>query len=190
MTGSSSATAGGAAGLLNSSVLSDATFTDANPGDHTADMTAVIDWGDGGATSPGTVSYSGGTYTVSGAHTYAATGAYPLSIAVSDDGGSTTTISGTATVVNATATVSVTDTGGPYTGSPYPATATVNGASSLEGVAPTLTYYVGSTASGTGSTAAPAPWGHIPWWPRLPGARTIRRRPPRPPSPSVRQRPR
>ncbi len=156
LTGSSSATAGGAAGLLNSSVLSDATFTDANPGDHTADMTAVIDWGDGGATSPGTVSYSGGTYTVSGAHTYAATGAYPLSIAVSDDGGSTTTISGTATVVNATATVSVTDTGGPYTGSPYPATATVNGASSLEGVAPTLTYYVGSTASGTGSTAAPS----------------------------------
>jgi hypothetical protein len=64
-------------------------------------MTAVITWGDGGPTSPGTVSYSGRTYTVSGAHTYAEEGSYPISIAVSDLGGSTATITGTATVADA-----------------------------------------------------------------------------------------
>ena len=65
---SSTATAGGTEGSLNSSVLSGATFTDANPGDHSADMTAVITWGDNGPTSLGVVSYSAGVYTVAGAH--------------------------------------------------------------------------------------------------------------------------
>src|SRR5205807_2518819 len=45
-----------------------ATFTD--PGNDTAgEFTATIDWGDG-TTSAGTVSGSGGTYTVTGDHTY------------------------------------------------------------------------------------------------------------------------
>ena len=39
--GSSAAVAGGTEGATNSSVLSGATFTDANPGDHSGDMTAV-----------------------------------------------------------------------------------------------------------------------------------------------------
>src|SRR5207302_1223101 len=71
LTGSTSATAAGTEGAGSSSVLSGATFTDANPGDHTGDFTATITWGDGGATSAGTVSYSNGTYTVNGSHTYA-----------------------------------------------------------------------------------------------------------------------
>ena len=54
----------------------------------------------------------------------------------------------------------MTDAGGVYTGSTYPATATVTGlsgtAASLEGVTPTLTYYVGSTPSGNGSSTAPS----------------------------------
>jgi hypothetical protein len=66
----------------------------------------------------------------------------------------------TFTIGKATPTVSVTDVGGTYNGSPFPATATVTGVSgtagvSLEGVAPTFVYYVGSTISGTGSTNAP-----------------------------------
>ena len=103
VTGSSTAVAGGTEGAALSSVLSGATFTDANPGDHTADMTATIDWGDNGPTSTGTVSYDVGTgvYTVDGSHTYAEDGSYPISISVADDGGSTTTISGTATVADA-----------------------------------------------------------------------------------------
>ena len=104
LTGSSAATAGGAEGATNSSVLSGATFTDANPGDNSGDMTATIDWGDSGATSLGTVSYSGGVYTVAGSHTYVEEGNYPISISVVDIGGSATTISGTATVADAALT--------------------------------------------------------------------------------------
>ena len=43
-----SSTVGGTQRITNSSVLSGATFTDANAGDHSADMTAVITWGDNG----------------------------------------------------------------------------------------------------------------------------------------------
>ena len=50
-------------------------------------------------------------------------------------------------------TVTVSDAGGTYNGSAFPATATVAGAggaaaTSLEGVTPTLTYYLGAQASG------------------------------------------
>ena len=64
------------------------------------------------------------------------------------------------TIAQATPTVSVTDGGGIYNGSTFPATATVAGiggigAASLEGVGLTITYYVGSTVSGSGSTTPP-----------------------------------
>jgi hypothetical protein len=66
----------------------------------------------------------------------------------------------TITINAATPTVAVTDAGGTYDGNPYPATATVTGAdgqaaSSLEGVTLTLTYYAGTSASGTPLTTAP-----------------------------------
>ena len=86
------------------------------------DFTATIDWGDN-STSPGTVSYSGGVYTVAGSHTYADEGSYALSISVVDDGGSTTTISGTATVADAVLSASGTWT--PV--APLPEVATVRG---------------------------------------------------------------
>ena len=98
LTGSSGATAGGTEEAADSSVLAGATFTDANPGDHTGDFTATIDWGDGGPTSLGIVTYSGGVYTVSGAHTYAEEGSYPINIDVADGGGQTAAITGTATL--------------------------------------------------------------------------------------------
>ena len=65
-------------------------------------------------------------------------------------------MSGTLTIGQASPTVSIADDGGPWTGLAYPATATVNGASSLEGVGLTLIYYTGSTINGTGSTTAPS----------------------------------
>ena len=57
-------------------------------------------------------------------------------------------------VAKATPTVSVSDNSGVYTGSAFTATDSVTGVSgspgsTLEGVGLTLTYYVGSTASGT-----------------------------------------
>ena len=64
------------------------------------------------------------------------------------------------TVTQATPTVNVTDIGGTYNASPFAATATVTGvggipAPSLEGVSPTLTYYIGTGTNGQnlGSTA-------------------------------------
>jgi hypothetical protein len=102
----SAATAGGTETTANSSVLANATFTYTNPGDHSAEMTAVIDWGDGSPTSTGSVTSNPvmGLYTVSGAHTYAEEGTYDISIAVSDAGGRMLTLTGVATVGDATLT--------------------------------------------------------------------------------------
>jgi len=64
----------------------------------------------------------------------------------------------------AAATLTLRDAGGTYNGSPFAATATVAGVvlgvdstpgASLEGVAPTLTYYAGATAAGTPLLNAP-----------------------------------
>ena len=53
----------------------------------------------------------------------------------------------------------VTDAGGTYNGLAFAATATVTGvsddSSSLEGIAPTPVYYLGSTATGTPFPGAP-----------------------------------
>ena len=64
------------------------------------------------------------------------------------------------TITTATATVSVSDPGDTYSGSAFPATATLTGVggvagSSLEGIAPTIACYSGSTASGTPTAVAP-----------------------------------
>ena len=98
--------------------------------------------GTGGTNLGGTAPSAAGTYTV-----------------VANFAGSTdyTSASGQATftITQATPTVVVTDAGGPYTGNPYPATATVNGGANLEGVSPTLTYYAGSDTSGTSLGSLP-----------------------------------
>ena len=62
----------------------------------------------------------------------------------------------TISVNRATPTVTVGDSGGTYTGAPYSATATVNESSSLENVSPTVTFYSGSTPTGTPLSGAPA----------------------------------
>jgi hypothetical protein len=104
LTGSSAASASGNEGASVS--LTNATFTDANPGDHTADFTATIDWGDGTAPTTGTVSYNSVTkvYTIAGSHTYAEEGTYTPTVTVKDNvdvgGTSSTTITGTATIIN------------------------------------------------------------------------------------------
>ncbi len=79
----------------------------------------------------------------------------------------TQTVSSAAQVNQATPTVTVSDQSGPYTGSPFTATATVAGidgvaGTSLEGVGLTLTYYTGTytsvsqLAGVTGSSTAPS----------------------------------
>ncbi len=65
------------------------------------------------------------------------------------------------TVARATPTVSVSDGGGTYNGAPFAATADVVGIGnqsgpSLEGVSPTLSYYAGSSTTGTPMAGAPS----------------------------------
>ena len=63
-----------------------ATFTDSNPKFFSSDFTATIDWGDG-TTSAGEITQqagSGSAFIVSGSHTYAEFGGYPLTISVQD----------------------------------------------------------------------------------------------------------
>ena len=121
--GSNTATAGGFEGTANSSTLSSANFTDDNPGDHTGDFTVTIHWGDGNDTA-GTAVYDGdvlgvATYHIAGAHTYADNGSYNISIDVVDDGGSTTTVTGTATVANVAPTIAISGATNVNEGSPY-----------------------------------------------------------------------
>jgi hypothetical protein len=70
-----------------------ATFTDADPNGAAGDYTATITWGDG-HTSMGTVSATGGGFAVSGTNTYATNGPYSVTVAISDTGGATTSVSG------------------------------------------------------------------------------------------------
>jgi PKD repeat protein len=76
-----------------------ATFTDSDTSNTASDFTATIDWGDTTVTA-GTVSGGAGSFTVSGTHTYASAGNFPVTVTLTDDppGTATATASGTARV--------------------------------------------------------------------------------------------
>jgi hypothetical protein len=71
---------------------------DGNPSAPLSDFTATIHWGDG-STSAGTVSGSGGNYTVAGGHTYTSTGYFDVNVHVDDVGGSSTSTASPCTVL-------------------------------------------------------------------------------------------
>src|SRR5579871_1759888 len=79
-----------------------ATFTDpagAEPNDGTH-YTATINWGDGSTPSTGTISFAGGTFTVSGNHTYAEEGSATLTVTINHEGSTAQTATTTATISN------------------------------------------------------------------------------------------
>jgi hypothetical protein len=63
-----------------------ATFTDPGSPDGGGNFTATIDWGDHTGTTPGNVTGSGGSYAVSGSHTYAEDGTYAVTVTISETG--------------------------------------------------------------------------------------------------------
>jgi hypothetical protein len=88
----------GTAGVKLSATV--ATFTDADPNGVASDYTASITWGDGTASTTGTVSAAaaGGGFEVTGSHTYAAAGTYTTSITINDVGGAKATATGSADI--------------------------------------------------------------------------------------------
>ena len=96
--------------------------------------------------------YAGNTATgtaLSGAPSLAGTYTVVANFAGSTDFKSATSTPATFTIAQATPAVTVSDAGGTYTGSSFPASGHVNGSGSLESVTPTLIYYAGSTATGS-----------------------------------------
>jgi hypothetical protein len=78
-----------------------AAFTDPNTSDTASIFTATINWGDG-TTTTGAVSGSNGTFTVTGGHTYADEGSFPLGVTITDTANSTSLpLSGTVTAAEA-----------------------------------------------------------------------------------------
>jgi hypothetical protein len=119
-----------------------------------------------GTLPPGLSLNSDGT--LSGTPT--AAGSFSFTVTATDSSGYTGSQTCTLNVAQAIPTVSVSDAGGTYNGSPFAATATVAGvvsgvdntpAAQLEGVTPTLTYYAGTYNLGSlpasgGSSIAPS----------------------------------
>jgi len=69
-----------------------ATFRDTFTSNVAGDFTATINWGDG-TSSAGTVSGTGGSFTVSGSHTYGTAGNFTVSVKIADDAPGTATAS-------------------------------------------------------------------------------------------------
>ena len=70
----------------NQSNVTVATFTHANGIEPASAFVATIAWGDG-STSAGTITLSGGTYTVKGSHTYSANGSHTVTTTVVEPNG-------------------------------------------------------------------------------------------------------
>jgi Bacterial Ig-like domain (group 1) len=79
-----------------------ATFTDPDGSATASEYSAMIEWGDG-TTSAGTVSGGGGSFAVSGKHTYAEEGSFTITVAITDVDNSSNSAktSSTATVADA-----------------------------------------------------------------------------------------
>ncbi len=115
LTGSSASISGSAGSALSSTSVG--TFTDGNSLATTSAFAATIYWGDG-ATSAGTITLSSGIFTVHGSHTYSYAGTYQVTASVLDHGGTSATITSTATITGnfSVTPLSLTGTTGTATG--------------------------------------------------------------------------
>ncbi|MGA2703901.1 MAG: Ig-like domain-containing protein [Isosphaeraceae bacterium] len=86
-------------------------------------FTAMISWGDGQATQ-GNVTGNSGKFNITGSHTYATPGSFPITVTLANQAGKTFSTSSTATIQNAETNVSFTGGLAPITG---------NGPNAVEG---------------------------------------------------------
>src|SRR5262249_23763578 len=97
-----------------------ATFSDTDPAGALSDYSATINWGDGQSSTGTITSGAGGTYLVSGSHTYTEDGGLTVPVSIADGGGSNVTATGSANVSDASLTgqgTSITATeGAPFSG--------------------------------------------------------------------------
>ncbi|MDE2509341.1 MAG: hypothetical protein KGM43_19235, partial [Planctomycetota bacterium] len=82
-----------------------ATFTSTNPFSTLSQFTAMINWGDASAATPGVISVigtgpNGVTYAVAGSHSYGSDGKFAITTTITSTGGSGSTALGQATVVD------------------------------------------------------------------------------------------
>jgi PKD repeat protein len=79
-----------------------ATFSDPGGAEVVGNYAATINWGDGTATSTGVISQNGGTFTVSGSHTYSTANSYTITATINHDAAPPVTVTSTATITGAT----------------------------------------------------------------------------------------
>jgi uncharacterized repeat protein (TIGR03803 family) len=120
LVGASTATVTGGVAGTTAATLSGATFTDANTAPPAGNFSvASVAWGDGRTDASGlSITGTGGGFAVNGSHLYANAGSYNFTITVSDAAGWITTITGTALVNPAPATVTLENLTQTYAGVP------------------------------------------------------------------------
>jgi hypothetical protein len=84
-----------------------ATFTDPGGVEPLSAYSAIINWGDSGSPSLGTISVTGGIFTVTGSHTYADNGNYPVVTTISHESSVPQNASSTALIANVAPTASI-----------------------------------------------------------------------------------
>jgi hypothetical protein len=77
-----------------------ATFTDPAGPEATTEYTAVVNWGDGSSAETITPTFSGGTFAVSGSHTYAEEGTYTVSVHIQHGTAANMTVTTSAVVAD------------------------------------------------------------------------------------------
>jgi hypothetical protein len=131
-----------------------ATFTDADPAGALADYTATITWGDGVTTNGVVTGPVAGVFSVTGSHTFEE-GTYPVSVAIKDTGGATTTavttftITDPAPVVAPIAPAAVTATEGHAFTIPVGAFTDPNLIGTVSDFSATINWGDGTTSTGT-----------------------------------------
>jgi autotransporter-associated beta strand protein len=91
---------------VTSAVQTVATFTDPGGAELTGgqptpgEYAATIDWGDGTATGPGTITFSGGTFMVTGSHLYAEEGSFTVSVLLQHGTAPNATVTSTVTAAD------------------------------------------------------------------------------------------